>query len=247
MAFAGSEYHIMVVRRRIILIFRLCRIIRIRLSSHPSEFLQKMSYRKGLIMYRFTIKFSLLLAAILICGVQAMIAEDFRVENQVFVEGKKEPESRSLTLFHGGMVYDIMSEPSEVTVFDKAAARFVLLNLGNQEQTEVSITDVETFAEKLKQLANKQKDPLSKFFADPKMEERFDAASEELTLTSPWVTYRVITKAAKKNADFRSVSRVFRLYSRLNAMLNPVRGRPRLDFQVNDALAGVKFSRGKCF
>ena len=134
---------------------------------------------------------------------------DFRIENRVFVEGEKEPQSRSLTLFQAGIVYDFMSEPSEVTIFDKAAGRFILLNMAKREQTEVTSAEIDAFIEKLKRLANKQKDPLNKFFADPKFEERFGAAGGELSLTSPWVTYRVVTEAAKDStvsADYRDFS-----------------------------------------
>ena len=188
-------------------------------------------------MPRFIIKCGLLVAILFLCGANDNWALDFRIENRVFVEGEKEPQSRSLTLFQDGMVYDFMSDPSEVTIFDKAAGRFVLLNMAKQEQTELTIAEIDAFIEKLKRLADKQKDPLSKFFADPKFEERFDAASGELSLTSPWVTYRIITEAAKDpaiSAQYRDFSDG---YSRLNAMLNPGSRPPQARLQVNEALA----------
>jgi hypothetical protein len=179
-----------------------------------------------------------LVALIFLCGANDNWALDFRIENRVFVEKEKVPQSRSLTLFQAGMVYDFMSDPSEVTIFDKSAGRFVLLNMAKQEQTEVTIAEIDAFIEKLKRLADKQKDPLSKFFADPKFEERFDAASGELSLTSPWVSYRMITEAAKDpaiSAEYRDFSDG---YSRLNAMLNPGSRPPMARLQVNQALAG---------
>ena len=127
--------------------------------------------------------------------------------------------------------------PSEVTIFDKDTGRFILLNMANQEQTELSIAEVNAFSEKLKQLSNKQKDPLSKFFADPKFEERFQATNGELTLSSPWVTYRLVTAAAKNpavSAQYRDFSDG---YARLNALLNPGSRPPSARLQVNEALA----------
>jgi hypothetical protein len=193
--------------------------------------------REGHIMHRFFIINSFLLFAVLACLVQENLAEDFRIENRVYFEGNKEPDSHSLTLFHKGVVYDFMSDPSEMTVFDKASGRFNILNLTNHVQTELSLANIETFVNNLKQLANKQKDPLIKFCADPKFEERFDAPNEELTLSSPWATYRIITKAAK-NPDVSAQYREFSdWYSRLNSMLTPGSRPPQARLQVNEVLA----------
>jgi hypothetical protein len=187
-------------------------------------------------MFQIMIKSSLVFVVFLIGGALDSFAVEFRIENRVFLEGKKEPESRSLTLFHEGMVYDFLSEPSEVTVFDKATGHFILLNMAKQEQTELSIAAINAFVEKLTQLANKQKDPSSKFFANPKFEERFDAANGELSLTSPWVRYRLLTEAAE-NEEILVLYREFSdAYTRLNAMLNPGSRPPQARLQVNDAL-----------
>jgi hypothetical protein len=220
-------------------IFRLCRFMGIRLSFCGIFISSRlMTIEKGLFMSRFMIKSGFLVAIFILCGANDNWALDFRIENRVFVEKEKVPQSRSLTLFQAGMVYDFMFDPSEVTIFDKSAGRFVLLNMAKQEQTEVTTAEIDAFIEKLKRLADKQKDPLSKFFADPKFEERFDAASGELSLTSPWVSYRMITEAAKDpaiSAEYRDFSDG---YSRLNAMLNPGSRPPMARLQVNQALAG---------
>ncbi|MCC6127518.1 MAG: hypothetical protein IT426_21380 [Pirellulales bacterium] len=188
-------------------------------------------------MHRFSLKCSLYLMAILVCGIRDTRAEDFRIENRVFVEGQKEPVSRSLTLFQGKVVFDFMLEPAEITIFDNTAGRFILLNMANREQTVLPFGEIEAFAKKLKQLANKQKDPLSKFFADPKFEERFDAAGKELTFASPWVTYRVTANAAE-NAEVAARYREFSdWYARINAMLHPGSRPPQARLQVNEALA----------
>jgi hypothetical protein len=188
-------------------------------------------------MRRLLLKSGLLLTVILAGVIRQTPAEDFRIENRVFVEGKQTPESRSLTLFHEGMVYDFMSDPSEVTIFDKAAGRFVLLNMASQEQMELSTTEVNAFAEKLRQLANRQKDPLSRFFADPKFEEAFDAARGELSLASPSVTYRVVVDTPKHESIISQYREFSDWYTRLNAMLNPGSRPPFARLKVNEALA----------
>jgi hypothetical protein len=188
-------------------------------------------------MHHLRIKKILLTIVVLFVGIEGAWAEDFRLENRVYLEGKKEPESRTVTLFHGGMVYDFLSDPGEVTIFDKATGRFILLNMANREQTELTVAELKAFTEKLKQSAGKQKDPVYKFFADPKFEERFDSLNEELTFTSPTVTYAIKTKAVK-NATICGQYREFSDgYSQLNAMLNPGSRPPQARLQINEALS----------
>jgi hypothetical protein len=189
-------------------------------------------------MRRLLLRSGLLLTVILTGAIQEAAAEDFRIENRIFVEGKTTPESRSLTLFHEGIVYDFMSDPSEVTIFDKAAGRFILLNLASQEQTALATAKVNAFAEKLRQLANRQQDPLNRFFADPKFEEAFDAARGELSLTSPSVTYQVVVDAPKSELMVSQYREFSDSYTRLNAMLNPGSRPPFARLKVNEALAG---------
>jgi hypothetical protein len=130
-----------------------------------------------------------------------------------------------------------MSEPSEVTIFDKSTGHFILLNMATQEQTVLSTAEVNAFTEKLKQLANKQKDPLNKFFADPSFEELFDADKGELSLISHWVTYRIVTEIPKNQAVVAQYREFSDWYTRLNAILNPGSRPPTARLQVNDALA----------
>jgi hypothetical protein len=170
-------------------------------------------------------------------GIKTARADDFRLENRVFLDGKKEPASKTLTLFHQGLVYDFLSDPSEVTIFDKAAGKFLLLNIANREQTELPLTEVKAFTEKLKASAVKQKDPLVQFFAEPKFEERFDAARGELTFAAPSVTYLIKYEKAK-HASISGQYRDFSdWYSQLNAMLNPGSRPPQARLVVNEALA----------
>ncbi len=189
------------------------------------------------IMHRFLIKSIFLLSVLFGWGIKENVAKDFRIENRVFVEGKKEADSRSLTIFHGGMVYDFLTEPPEITIFDNSSHHFVLLNLKNQEQSELSAEEVNAFIKKLNELAYKQKDPLGKFFSDPKFEELFDAATGELSLTSRWVTYRVVTEAPLDRATIARYRDFSDWYARLNSMLNPGSRPPMARLQVNDALA----------
>jgi hypothetical protein len=182
-------------------------------------------------------KTAVFLAALFAFVASETQAAEFRIENRVFAEREKEPKSQSLTLFHEGFVYDFMQDPTEVTVFDKAAGRFVLLNAAKREKAEITVAEIDAFVEKLKQLAAKQKDPLLRFFADPKFEETFDAGRGELSLASPLVTYRLTGEVMKDPAVFAEYREFSDGYSKLNAILNPGSRPPQARLQVNQALA----------
>ena len=50
------------------------------------------------------------LTGVLACALPAA-AEDFRIDNKVYAEGRKEPVSVSTSIFHGGMLFDFMQQP----------------------------------------------------------------------------------------------------------------------------------------
>lgn len=187
-------------------------------------------------MQRFMQK-SLLLAIALFCLARGARSDDFRIENRVFSEGKAAPESRSLTLFHEGMVYDFMTEPPEVTIFDKSAGQFILLDMARRQQTQLSTADVEAFVEKLRRAASRQKDPLTRFFADPKFTESYEPASDEISLVSPSVTYRIAIVAPQSESIVGQCRDFSDNYTRLNAMLNRGSRPPTARLQANEAIA----------
>jgi len=120
----------------------------------------------------------IVLAAVGVFGVMASRAgpasgEDFRVDNVVYAGDQKEPSSESTTIFRDGVAYDFLKTPPETVVFDRAAGRFVLLNLTHRTRTELATRDVAAFVDRLQSLAAKSADPLAKFLAEPKFEERW--------------------------------------------------------------------------
>ncbi len=163
--------------------------------------------------------------------------EDFRIENTVYVGKQSEPAVRSTTIFHQGAVYDFLVEPAEVIVFDKQAGRFTLLDLGRHVRTEMTTDQVSQFTEQLKKTAGEQADPFAKFLAAPTFQEQFEEAPRRLTLSSPWMTYRMelADPGSKTIADqYRQFSD---WYARLNSLLNPQSRPPFARLLVNAALA----------
>jgi hypothetical protein len=161
---------------------------------------------------------------------------DFRIENQIFVGADKEARIRTTTIFQGGVVYDYLEDPAEVTVFDQQHGRFVLLDLTRRIKTELTTKQVLDFTERLKQWSQGQSDPFLRFLGDPQFDAEFDDASGELTLTSPWMTYRLTTGDLPSTATSSQYREFSDWYCRLNTMLNPGARPPFSRMAVNSAL-----------
>jgi hypothetical protein len=172
----------------------------------------------------------------LIWGSGGASGDDFRIDNKVFISSQKQPDSRGCTIFYGEAVYDFLEEPAEVIVLDKPGGRFVLLDLTRQVRAELTKDEVAAFSARLKQWAAKISDPQIKFFADPAFEEQFNPVANELTLASPWMTYKVRLVAGN-----RAVAEQYREFSdwyvRLNTVLNPGSRPPFARLLVNEAIA----------
>jgi hypothetical protein len=163
--------------------------------------------------------------------------ENFRIDNEVFSDGHKEPTARSTTIFCDGIVYDYLETPEETVVFDKARRRIVLLDGRRRMRAELTTNAIVTFTERLKQDAQKQQDPLLKFSAAPKLDEKFDADARELTLSSRWLTYRLLLEDAEREAVAQQVREFSDWFAQLNTLLNPGTRLPFARMLVNETLA----------
>ncbi len=172
------------------------------------------------------------------------IGEDFRVDNTVFAGDKKEPISRSVTIFHDGIVYDCMKMPAETVVFDKTTKRFVLLNMASGTRAELTtreVTDfISRFESRLKSIIAKKPDALIQFMADPKFQERYDESAGKLTLSSPLVTYTVVLAAGPNEAAAGQYREFSDWYARLNILLTPGALPPFARLAVNAVVAKRK-------
>ncbi len=164
-------------------------------------------------------------------------AGDFRIENTVYVGKSDKPVVRSTTIFHQGAVYDFMAEPAEVVVFDKQAGRFTLLDISRRVRTEMTTDQVAQFTAQLKKSAGGQTDPFAKFLAAPTFDEQFEKAPRRLTLSSPWMTYRMELAEPGSKAIAEQYRQFSDWYARLNSLLNPQSRPPFARLLVNAALA----------
>jgi hypothetical protein len=179
-----------------------------------------------------------LVAAIVFVGVmgEPALAEEFRVENKIYVGAEKEPRTESTTIFHEGLVYDYLQRPAEVTVFDKGRRRFVLLDPNRRVKTEISADEISALTKNLHDWAASQSDPYLQFLANPKLDEAFDEATGELRFTSPWLTYRVVMSDPQSETVVRQYREFSDWYTLLNTRINPGSRLPFARLIVNEAL-----------
>jgi hypothetical protein len=143
-----------------------------------------------------TIIVSIVFGALLAVGASAggdrsTLADDFRIDNAVYAGDQKEPLSQTTTIYRGGVVYDYRKAPAEIAVFDRTAGRFTLLDVTHKTRTELTTAEVAAFNDRLQQRASESSIPWVKFLAEAKFHEQFDEATGQLTLSSPWVSYRL--------------------------------------------------------
>jgi len=176
--------------------------------------------------------------ALVVCAESGcwVTAEEFRVENRVFVGDQKTPCSESTTLFLDNFVYDYLANPSEITVFDKTQSRFVLLDQARRVKTEVPMAQVREFTERLKQWALTQPDAQLKFLVEPQFEEQYNDSNHEFTFASPWLTYRVVAPEIENQQIVRQYSEFSDWTCQLNTFLNPGTRPPFARMLVNATL-----------
>jgi hypothetical protein len=175
------------------------------------------------------------LAAMLVLATPSA-AENFRIETKVYAGKAKTPVSENVTLFQAGYVYDYLSGPERVAVFDQPHGRFILLDPERKLKAEVKTEKVLEFASRLKDLVGKNSTPFMKFAAEPEFETGF-SEDGELTLESKFITYHMKTEPAQ-TPDAADQYRDFSdWYARFNAMTNPGSTPPFPRLAANEELA----------
>ena len=151
-------------------------------------------------------------------------ADDFRIVTKVYNGERGEPDSENTTLFRGGVVYDFLSEPKKVTIFDPNRGRFVMLDSARQVQTEVTLAEVQKFNKELAQWASEKKDELLNSLAKPQFQQKQDPDTGATLFTSATLAYAVKTAPAASRQMFEQYDEFANLFVQLNNMLSlPVR------------------------
>ncbi len=149
------------------------------------------------------------------------VAGDFQVQNKIFVAGEEQPLVESTTIFTKGVVYDFLAKPAEITVFDQARGRFILLDQASRTKAELSADEVLEFNRGLRRRAVAADDKYIQFLADPKFDQQEDEDSGQLTFASTWMTYRVAPADARSSEIAGQYRQFCDWQARLNTMLRP--------------------------
>lgn len=174
--------------------------------------------------------------AVLLSIARPARGDDFRIQTRVYFAGEPDPVSQNTTLFHQGQVYDFLETPAEITIYDPAAGTFTLLDPSRQQQTSVSIQQVQEFIATLRGAAESHDDAFLTFLGKPEFREETTQSGDALTLTSPFMTYRVELLQAKNSEVAQQYADFSDAYAQLNTMTNPASLPPFARMRVNAAL-----------
>ena len=182
----------------------------------------------------------------------ALEAQSLRVITKlsdVSSSGKSQPLSHTLTLFHGGRVYDYMEEVGEVVIFEPIHNRFIILGK-NYAATEVSFTEINHFLESAQKEAIEYINELSadtnpasaqqaasvRFQLTPEFQEKFDAANHKLTLTGTELEYAITGQPVESATVVNRYLEYADWAKRLNYVLHRHSSLPEARLHVNQRL-----------
>lgn len=140
--------------------------------------------------------------------VAAAHGQEFRVSTRIVAvrrSGLKTEQTcvgNSTNLFHAGKVYDDAGSTKQMTIYEPAHERFVLIDEERQVKTFVAFGFIETAlhqrekstVQKLKDMAARasaREMQLVRFQIDPDFTSEYNARSHEMTLKSPVMTYTI--------------------------------------------------------
>ncbi|WP_417847803.1 hypothetical protein [Thalassoglobus sp.] len=187
-----------------------------------------------------------------VVDLQSANAQNLRVYTNVTDISDAEnprPLSHSLTLFHGGRVYDYMPEVGEVVIFEPIHNRFIILGK-NYAATEVSFAEINHFLETAQTKAVQYIDELAtspdadsaakaaamRFQLTPEFQETFDEASNRLTLSGTEIEYSVVTQPVEATNAVNRYLEYADWTKRLNFVLHRHDSLPQARLKVNQKL-----------
>ncbi len=173
---------------------------------------------------RYDLRRSASVFAILLVSAYPVVADDFRVDSKVYIGKETAPHSANVTFFQGAHVYDFLDKPAQVTIYDTARERIVLIDPDRQVRTEITGEMITAFCKSIRVLEQKHSDPLLRFALAPTFEEQEAKEDGERVFESKYITYKV---HASKPEDPTMAAR-YRTFSDWSAKLNSLVNRGSL-------------------
>ncbi len=158
-----------------------------------------------------------LAAALGLCwlGATPGVAQDFRIDTDIFVNDEKEPVFETLTIFTNGLVYDfLLTGVREITFFDRDRDRLVLMDPERKIKTELTKESIIEFVAQMKAQMNDQQRQLT-------TSETAEVVTDEegwLKLGNERIVYRAECVKPKGESTASEYQKFADWYARLNAM-----------------------------
>ena len=122
---------------------------------------------------------------------QNSVQHRFRVDNRLAIG---ENTIKSTTIFYDGLVYDFLDDNGQITIYDKTAGTFFLLDQSSRLKTRVTTATLAEDFLRRKEAFRNSTDPLQNYLANPYFEVcDYEGESGLMFFRSPWVEYRFET------------------------------------------------------
>ncbi|MDR0704557.1 MAG: hypothetical protein LBF88_06160 [Planctomycetaceae bacterium] len=142
------------------------------------------------------IVFNFLCFGLLLCGVGNSIAAEFRIDNEIQVEGASEKMTSTTLLLNGNFI-SLIGENGEITFFDADRQIFTLLDPVLRVQTQLDGAETKKKVELMRQqvMTSPGLDPntFNAFAVKPVFQPEYEETSGTLALQSPWIDYLLVT------------------------------------------------------
>ncbi len=205
----------------------------------------------------------LLVCLVVVMGTDSLPAQEFRVFTRVSrdlptpqinaVTGERETEeivARSLTLFHGGTVYDLLDNIGEVIILEQSLGRITILNTDRQLMTTINMDDLDKFMGKSRQeilqfadQLEQRSDPNSlreakalRMQIEPEFKPEYLPESNMLRLSNPFLQYEVVCAEPRKSGTGQTFLKYADRMSQLNHVLHPQALYPASRMSLNTQL-----------
>ncbi|MBC8356067.1 MAG: hypothetical protein H8E66_29160 [Planctomycetes bacterium] len=152
-------------------------------------------------------------------GIEAVRAQDFRVDTDVFLGGDEETFSEHLTLFRGPVVYDFaVKGPDEITILNLQNGTVTLLDVKRRTRTDVTTADLLEFSARIKAIGTEKQ---GKDLVAPQFVVKFDEEQSLLELASRKITYSATAMVPAAVSTVERYREFTDWYARLNSMRPP--------------------------
>lgn len=188
-----------------------------------------------------------------VMGTNAGMAQEFRIRTTVYHhQPQVEPTivSRSVSIFHADKVYDHVDGLGEVTIFDPARKRVVILNESRMIKAVINFDEIKNVLNvarhqtkeyihdqiKTKGVTGEKIASQLQFQLDPKFDIQFEDSRNQLSLDSQLLTYRVQCVSPDQQAAGETYLRFADWMARLNYVLHPYTLHPASRIMLNEEL-----------